>query len=350
MSVETAAALVDFVSANPDVSSVQFDLHGGEPLAVGKKHFADICKVLRSLNTRGKGVSIALQTNATLISESWIDMLERFDVAVGVSLDGPQSVNDRARVDHAGRGTYNRTRAGLDLLVEARDSGRIPSLGVLSVLQPQSTPNATLRHLVEECQVDLIDFLLPDVTYEDQLDIEGLSTQLEELVDGWIALDSASVRVRMLDSVASLLLGGRSTMIGFGGEAPVAFTVNVDGSLSPDDTLRACGSDVIDTDFSLWNTSLAGFLDSPIMQEIRHHIGNPPSDCQPCEWLSVCGGSHLVHRYSSERPNRFDGKSVLCSSLKRLYRRVGAQLISAGYRDQVAQALRPAPVAESSAR
>ncbi|MGW7453893.1 hypothetical protein [Streptomyces sp. NPDC054787] len=40
-------------------------------------------------------VRFELQTNGTLLTEPWLDLFERYEVVVGVSLDGPPTANDR---------------------------------------------------------------------------------------------------------------------------------------------------------------------------------------------------------------------------------------------------------------
>jgi uncharacterized protein len=43
----------------------------------------------------------------------------KYDVGIGISLDGPKEYHDKFRVDHQGRGTYDSTIAGLRKLQAA---------------------------------------------------------------------------------------------------------------------------------------------------------------------------------------------------------------------------------------
>ncbi|MPZ86439.1 MAG: radical SAM protein [Actinophytocola sp.] len=56
-----------------------------------------------------------MQTGATLITDAWCELFERYEIGVGVSIDGPRSVNHH-RVDRAGRLMVDRSVAGIDTL------------------------------------------------------------------------------------------------------------------------------------------------------------------------------------------------------------------------------------------
>ena len=79
-------------------------LHGGEPLLIGEKNFRRIVLVMRELNkNQNVDFKIAMQTNGTLISDSWIELfLEYQDLfserTLGISIDGSKIINDRSRV------------------------------------------------------------------------------------------------------------------------------------------------------------------------------------------------------------------------------------------------------------
>lgn len=88
-------------------------LHGGEPLLAGKDFFQYFkCKTQEILGEVTTPV-LGIQTNATLLDEEWCKLLYKLGYAIGVSLDGPKSVNDQFRVDHAGKGSYDNIVKGL---------------------------------------------------------------------------------------------------------------------------------------------------------------------------------------------------------------------------------------------
>jgi uncharacterized protein len=61
-------------------------------------------------------VSHSFQTNGTLIDDAWCDFFAEEHVNVGVSIDGPKLLHDRNRRARSGRGTFDKTIAGIRLL------------------------------------------------------------------------------------------------------------------------------------------------------------------------------------------------------------------------------------------
>ncbi|MFD7137008.1 cyclophane-forming radical SAM peptide maturase AmcB [Streptomyces sp. NPDC059894] len=90
--------------------------HGGEPLAVGQRTFTALLAPFEDLR-RADRIHHYVQTNATLITETWCDLLTEYDVRVGVSIDGPAAVNAE-RVDLRGKPAFNRIVRGIAQLRE----------------------------------------------------------------------------------------------------------------------------------------------------------------------------------------------------------------------------------------
>ncbi len=78
--------------------------HGGEPLLVGLDFYK---KAVRIQGEIGKGYKFdnSIQTNGTLINEETADFFKEYNFSVGLSLDGPEELNDKTRV-------YNNFREG----------------------------------------------------------------------------------------------------------------------------------------------------------------------------------------------------------------------------------------------
>lgn len=90
--------------------------HGGEPLAVGQQKFAALLAPFEALRREGR-IRHYVQTNATILTDTWCDLLAAYDVRVGVSIDGPAAVNS-ARVDLRGKPAFDRTLRGIKHLRE----------------------------------------------------------------------------------------------------------------------------------------------------------------------------------------------------------------------------------------
>ncbi|WP_328940731.1 radical SAM protein [Streptomyces sp. NBC_00250] len=111
--------------------------HGGEPML----RFGQIRELVEFAELRatevGASVHFTVQTNGRHFTEDVVAFLRRYAFTVGVSLDGPQDINDRHRVDHRGRGTFARIAENFDRFPEfMRDE-----VGYISVVGTDTTPD-----------------------------------------------------------------------------------------------------------------------------------------------------------------------------------------------------------------
>lgn len=116
MSEQTLNAIGKHVVASHAFSdSTTLVWHAGEPLVLAPDWYARAVKTLETVSERTIS-SQNFQTNATLINDNWLDYLMQPGVSVGVSLDGPEDVNNLYRRDRRGRGTWRATMKGIDKL------------------------------------------------------------------------------------------------------------------------------------------------------------------------------------------------------------------------------------------
>jgi sulfatase maturation enzyme AslB (radical SAM superfamily) len=98
MSVDVARAAGQRIgerTAAHDPRHVHVVLHGGEPLLAGPQHMADLLSAVREGIPVGVETRFELQTNGTLLMKPWLDLFERHEVVVGVSIDGPPTATVR---------------------------------------------------------------------------------------------------------------------------------------------------------------------------------------------------------------------------------------------------------------
>lgn len=105
-----------YIAAQP-TPEVEFVWQGGEPLLMGLDFFRLAVAYQREF-ADGKRIRNTLQTNGTLIDESWAAFLREEDFMVGLSLDGPRQVHDLYRLDKRGRSSFDEVMRGLRLLLE----------------------------------------------------------------------------------------------------------------------------------------------------------------------------------------------------------------------------------------
>ena len=90
--------------------------HAGEPMVLPIGFYSDAFRIVDGLKPAHLSVAHSFQTNGTLIDDAWCAFFADERVNVGVSIDGPKRFHDRHRLTRAGRGTFDRTIAGIRLL------------------------------------------------------------------------------------------------------------------------------------------------------------------------------------------------------------------------------------------
>ena len=81
--------------------------HGGEPMLWGIINYREIWAYMQQ-ELAGYEVQNSMQTNLSLVNDEWIDLFLQYNVRVGFSLDGTQSIHDQQRVDVHGQPTFER--------------------------------------------------------------------------------------------------------------------------------------------------------------------------------------------------------------------------------------------------
>ena len=109
MSFDVGKRALDFLVENSgDRRNLEVDFFGGEPL-MNWQVVKDLVAYARSIEKdAGKNFRFTLTTNGVLLDDEVTDFCNREMHNVVLSLDGRKEVNDRFRVDVAGRGSYDR--------------------------------------------------------------------------------------------------------------------------------------------------------------------------------------------------------------------------------------------------
>ncbi|WP_285960302.1 cyclophane-forming radical SAM/SPASM peptide maturase YhhB [Pseudomonas tohonis] len=288
--------------------------HGGEPLLAGASGLAEFAELLRA--TVPIPIDISLQTNGLLLSDKALDTLEAADIGISLSLDGPQSANDRHRLTKKGRSSFLQTEAALRRL-ESR-----PSLfaGVIAVVDTATSPEELFEYF-NQFSIPRLDFLLPDAHWQRLPPGRNTNPRLYEewlvrAFDLWLD-QYAHIPVRtfeaLLDSAAGLSSG--TDAFGFGDVS--LLSVETDGTYHDLDVLKVTQDGATRLFGGVTDTPIAEVASSTQINRHRSFLrkGGLSSQCQDCDIVEICGGGSL--------PHRFDGLSlsnptVYCSEMKRL--------------------------------
>jgi uncharacterized protein len=308
-------------------------LHGGEPTLWPDLCLAAFLKGVADLRRQGLNLEVELQTNGYRIRPATLALLEENGVNVGISLDGPRDVNDRHRVNHADRGSYDRVMDTVHGLIE---SGRGHLVGgFLCVADPDSAPS-TFLDWANSLPVRRLDVLWPiEFSYDrppwSPGELEPYRRKprygewFAELFRLWWARDDPSLHVRLFEQCVLWHLGARRHTDVLVNDRINMFVVNTDGGYEYPDYFRAHKDGGCRTPFTVFDHSIedlsrdAGFAYCLSLGTFL------PTECAGCDVLGLCGGGFLPGRMDSETPLP-QRKSVLCYDQYRFFTQVASTL------------------------
>lgn len=293
------------------------ELHGGEPLLLGKRRMRRLLEIL----TERAGVELrfTLQTNGVLLDLEWVELLARFGVSFGISLDGPPETADRRRVMRKDRsGSTQRVIDTIHRLSAATPLFEPLFGGCLCVIDPDGDGAEFVDWFVDQ-GIAAFDFLLPDGNRanppEGWTGPEPYRRFLLSAFERWYAMGERAPRVRKFEQMLAGLMGGRVNLDALGGALEQLCVVESDGSIGVSDVARLCGGD--------FSTDLMTIFDQPLDAHAEGYglgaIQQVSAQCARCPHLSACGGGYLPHRFDGEG---FDNPSLYCEALYGLAERM----------------------------
>ncbi|MBD1558081.1 hypothetical protein HC752_14165 [Vibrio sp. S9_S30] len=269
-----------------------------------------------------------------LSAEDWIQNFEQYNISVGASLDGLEVYNDEQRILTNGQGSYGSEKQGIIKLRDAHKNGRIPSFGLLCVINPKSDGREVYNHFVNDLEVKNMDFLFPAMNHDDFVYDHGYEKFMGSALDAWIDGGFKDVSIRKFSTallkfsgINKFSLGGYSDL----DMVTISFTIQSNGDLGPDDLLFQS---------PIWNafpkcnvvsTSLYDYLLIEQFEKLDKELRTIPEQCTDCCWSKICGGgTNAVHLKYSSKNNSCINPTVYCDSMKELYSRMSAKLLDEG--------------------
>lgn len=96
--------------------TVSFVWHAGEPMVAGMEFYERVFTLISRRMPARTRVRHCFQTNGVLINPAWCALIKKWDVSVGISVDGPDFIHDRYRQTRNGKGTHAAVMAGMATL------------------------------------------------------------------------------------------------------------------------------------------------------------------------------------------------------------------------------------------
>ncbi len=250
--------------------------------------FAALLSQVALRRDQGWNLDVAVQTNLVQpITPELLALFREHRVSLGVSLDGPRAVNDAARVDRLGRGTYERVMANVKRMLADGDGALIG--GFLSVANP-SLPPAEFLAWVRSLPVPEVDVLWPiEFNWRNPPWPLGAShayaaeprygAWYAELFRAWWALDDPGLTIRLFNNLLHVALGGQGHIDALVNDSYNMFVVNTDGSYEYPDYLRVAGDGSASTPFMSTADGIAVLAGDPLFARLLDLRAELPAKC-----------------------------------------------------------------------
>lgn len=317
MSMEVLETLVKEYAAADDMGELTFNWHGGEPLLAGLDFYREALGFQKRYAS-GKKVYNTIQTNGTLINDEWADFLAENDFLVGISIDGPEDIHDRYRLDRGLRPSFERTMAGLQCLKKA--GAQFNTMSVISKasegrgLETYSfLKSVGSRYMQFMPAVERISFsgagkrpgiappYDPDaVPAPWSVSSLGFGRFMCDIFDWWVKNDVGKYYVGLFDATLAGWCGVLPGTCIYGetcGKNPV---IERNGDIYP------CDHFVYDETLmgNIMSSSLRSIVSSPSQaffgMEKRDEL---PEGCLSCRYLQLCNGECPKHRFVADGEN-----------------------------------------------
>jgi len=318
MSADTAHKVIDRAYELTSSGNVLFAFQGGEPLVAGYDYFTDFVAYAKKNKPVQVNLSFSLQTNGTPIDEKWCALFKENNFLIGLSLDGPENINDVCRVDAEKKGTYRRVVSAARMMKKAG-----VDFNILSVVTKYSAAHPLqVWKFYKQNDFGFVQFipcLAPLEEYETfdyTLTPSDYSNFLKVLFNAW-ADDFEKGKytsVRLFDNLVRMAMGERPEMCGMLGSCGVQFVIEADGGVYP------CDFYVLD-DYLAGNVHDSSFKDIFASETMQRFLkeSDKPAACPDCRFFPICrGGCKRYRSFYSLDPEKCPYADFLESSYKRI--------------------------------
>ena len=336
MDERTLEKFIEEYIASQNVPVVQFVWHGGEPVMLGIDFYKKAI-ALQNKYSRGKSIENVLQTNGTLLTDEWCSFLSSNNFLVGISIDGPEHLHDRYRLNRAGKPTFAQVMKGLEMLVRHKvEFNTMTVLNDYNVQYPleiyRFLKNAGSRYMqftpiVERIATNVSDGYMQLLSGSDHCENRLAPWSVKavdygqflcKLFDEWVLQDVGKYYVPVFDSILANYVGKMPSI------CVHAETCGHAGAIEHNGDLFACDHYVF-PEYKLGNIhsdTLISMMYSPQQLAFGKAKRNAlPQYCQQCEYLFVCHGECPKNRIINT-PTGEAGLNYLCSGLRIFYKHV----------------------------
>lgn len=298
------------------LKKVNIIFHGGEPLICGEEKILDFVNLIDTTLGENIQTNYSLQTNGTLITESFLYACEKKNIGISLSIDGHKHIHDTHRKYKNGQGSHKDVVKGISLLKQ------YPKIfeGIIGVIDPNFDPEDIFQFF-DELEIENVDLLLPDSTY---IDLPKDREQNPNIYKQWLirAFDTwffkhQSIHMRTFEHILFSIMGQNSkgALDAFGLGQLDYLTIETDGSYHTSDILKVAYENASSIGFGVNEENIDVALSNKKVIQYNNLLKPDalPEKCKVCLYGNICGGGALPHRYDEK--TGFNNPSIYCEEI-----------------------------------
>lgn len=345
MSDKVLEAYIHKYIQSQNTPEIQFAWQGGEPTLMGLDFFRKVVALQRQY-AGGRPVHNAIQTNGTNLDDEWCEFFVREKFLVGLSLDGPDYIHNRHRVDKGGAGSFDRVMNGLRLLKKWRvefntltcvthqspnevteiytflKQQGVQFMQFIPIVERTGDRTAHAMGLDLAVPPDLFSGNNPDTMVPWAVSPEGFGDFLIGVFDEWVKNDVSRIFVNIFDMALGAWCGMEPELCVFARRCGRAVAMEHDGGI------YSCDHYVYPSYFlgNIMEKSLKEMIFSPAQVKFGNDKCDAlPAYCRKCEFLFVCNGECPKHRFI-QTPDGEPGLNYLCEGYKKFFRHIDPKM------------------------
>lgn len=294
---------------------VTFSWHGGEPLIAGIDFFRKAIELQQKYCPPGKTIRNAVQTNGILINESWCRFFADHDFGVGLSLDGPEELHNRFRVDKDGSGTFRKVMHAFDLLVM---HGVDPE--ILCVIHSKNVnyPKEVYRFF-SSLGISFLTFIplvarVNGRVTEDSADPEAFGAFLCTVFDEWQQNGIGQIKIQIIEEALRMAFNIPHSLCIFRPECGGIPVIEHNGNFYSCDHYVA-GEHLVG---NIQERTVSAMLDCDRQKIFGRQKASLPQYCLKCEVLGMCHGECPKNRFATA-PDGEPGLNYLCPGYRMFF-------------------------------
>ncbi|MBL8294089.1 MAG: SPASM domain-containing protein, partial [Bryobacterales bacterium] len=251
-----------------------------------------------------------------LIDDNWAQLFREYNWLLGVSLDGPEEINDLYRFNKAGHGTWKQVMRAIDTLQKRKvDFNILCVLSQANVDKPRELYRFYKSLGVDNVQfIPLAEFNPDGSRMPFTITAEQYGKFLVEMFDLWWP-DRRKMRIRFFDNIAEAVAGMKPGSCTMHETCDSYVVVEYNGDIYPCDFF-------VESGWKLGNVTLDSWAE--VARRTRRYnfartktLAHP--ECVVCDYQSICHGGCPKFRHGPH--GQFEDLDYFCQAYKMIYAR-----------------------------